>query len=121
VGWDPQSPPRTRGPLTFGALAAVGVGAVHALGTVLAGGAGALVDVELAQVPVEAWTQGEVMSPRSGRTHQPPPAAGQIPPGPPHPGRGAGFPWGRLLGALNAGLRPAIESILFTSLEEQSL
>lgn len=44
----------TWGPLTFGALAAVGVGAVHALGPVLAGGAGALVDVELAQVPVEA-------------------------------------------------------------------
>lgn len=33
----------------------------------------------------------------------------------------AGSPWGRLRGALNAGLRPAIESILFTSLEEQSL
>lgn len=42
------------GPLTFGALAAVGVGAVHALGPVLAGGAGALVDVKLAQVPIEA-------------------------------------------------------------------
>lgn len=44
----------TWGPLTFSALAAVGVGAVHALGPVLAGGAGALIDVELAQVPVEA-------------------------------------------------------------------
>lgn len=48
----------TWGPLTFSALAAVGVGAVYALGTVLAGGAGALVDVELAQVPVEAWNGG---------------------------------------------------------------
>lgn len=46
------SPPG-HGDLTFGALAAVGVGAIHALGPILAGGAGALIDVELAQVPVE--------------------------------------------------------------------
>lgn len=46
------SPPG-HGDLTFGALAAVGVGAIHALGPILAGGAGTLIDVKLAQVPVE--------------------------------------------------------------------
>lgn len=114
-GVGPLEPPGTWGPLTFSALAAVGVGTVHALGTVLAGGAGAFVDVKLAQVPVEAWN--------GGRSHVPaqrldPPASPRRRADPTGP---AGFPWGWLLGALNAGLRPAIESILFTSLEEQSL
>lgn len=48
-----QSCPTGHGDLTFGALAAVGVGAIYALGPILAGGAGALIDVELAQVPIE--------------------------------------------------------------------
>lgn len=125
-GTGPPQPPQD--PLTFSALAAVGVGAIHALGPILAGGAGTLVDVKLAEVPVEAWKGGRSHVPAQGWTRQAPslpPAAPAAPlprsAGPPHPGWGAGFPWGRLLGALNAGLRPTIESILFTSLEEQSL
>lgn len=63
-----RTPAAPQDPLTFSALAAVGVGAVHALGAVLAGGAGTLVNVKLAQVPVEAWKEGEVTS----RTRQVP-------------------------------------------------
>lgn len=54
-----RTPAAPQDPLTFSALAAVGVGAIHALGTVLAGRAGTLVDVKLAQVPVEAWNRGK--------------------------------------------------------------
>lgn len=59
--------------------------------------------------------------PAGGAARRPLPVPGQVPcvRGAPH--IPAGSPWGRLRGALNAGLRPAIESILFTSLEEQSL
>lgn len=73
-GAGPSAAPQD--PLTFGALAAVGVGAVHALGTVLAGGAGTLIDVKLAQVPVEAWNGGRSHVPAQGRTRQGPLRAG---------------------------------------------
>lgn len=91
-GAGPPQPTRTQDPLTFGALAAVGVGAIHALGTILAGGAGTLVDVKLAQVPVEAWNGGRSHVPAHGRTRQDPlPAAGQLPPAPRIPAGAPGF------------------------------
>lgn len=81
-----RTPTESQDPLTFSALAAVGVGAIHALGTILAGGAGTLVDVKLAQVPVEAWNGGRSHVPEQGRPRQAPlPAAGPPAPLPPAP------------------------------------